>query len=107
MASTNQFSHPVGQLALHEALRMPTSLPATRSFVSSGARRTLVADDYTEEYYRPLSNTDGTLIDDLRFAFKHEPLDMSIVHAALLAIGEQALEEWVRSTPAGAPQRRA
>jgi hypothetical protein len=98
---------PLGQMALHEALNLPTPPPAVQSFVSSGARRTIAADSHTEEYYGDQSQTDGSLIGNLRFALKHEPLDFRVILAALHAIGEMALTQWVRSAPTGAFSRRA
>jgi hypothetical protein len=98
---------PIGQLALHEALAMPTPPPATQSFVSSGARRTVVEGSHTEEYYGVQSNTDGSLIGNLRFALRHEPMDFRVIHATLLAIGETALTDWVHREPTGVFSRRA
>jgi len=81
--------------------------PPTHSYVANGIRRTIVAGTYTEEYYRPQYNTDGTLLGNLKFALKNEPLDLRIIHATLLAIGERELETWIRNEPTGAYSRRS
>jgi len=98
---------PVGQMALHAQVGMRIPLPAVRSYVVSSARRTREAATYTEEYYPPQYSTDGSLLGNLRFALKHEPLDLGVVHKALEAMGRKDLETWVQSEPTGEFSRRA
>lgn len=98
---------PVGQLALHQALQLRVPSPATHSYIVDGARRTAVSDLTVEEWYPRQYLTDGTLIGNLRFAFKREPLDLRIIHAALLAIDEPQLTAWIRGEPTGIFSRRA
>lgn len=97
----------VGQIALHGMLGMNVPLPAVRSFVVSRARRTREVESHIEEYYPAHYGIEETLQANLRFAFRHEPLDMRIIHAALLALGEKGLADWVRQEPTGAFSRRA
>ena len=59
------------------------------------------------EYYPAHYATDGSPVENLRFAFKHEPLDLRIIHAALKAMGKSALQNWVRQEPTGVYSRRA
>ncbi|HLK55482.1 MAG TPA: Fic family protein [Chthonomonadaceae bacterium] len=103
----NEARTPVGQIALHGTLNLMIPSPVVQSFVVAGARRTRETETYIEEYYPSHYNTDGTLIENLRFALKHEPLDLRVVSAALEAIGEDALTAWVRTEPTGAFSRRA
>lgn len=105
--SSNPVRTPVGQMALQKTLVPDLPKPVVQSFVVSSARRTIQSGLHTEEFYPLHYATDGSPIDDLRFAFKHEPLDLRIIHAALKALGKSALELWVRQEPTGAFSRRA
>ncbi|MDR3708155.1 MAG: Fic family protein [Capsulimonadaceae bacterium] len=98
---------PVGQMALHKALKTSLPLPAVHSFAVDGARRTVISEAHVEESYPRHYDTDGTLLGNLRFALKHEPLDLRIIHAALIAIGEPQLVAWLRDEPVGIFSRRA
>ena len=98
---------PLGQLALYEALGMSGAAPFVQSYLVSGARRTRESETRQEERYPVEYRTDGSLLGHLRFALSHEPLDLRIIAAALPAIGEEALEAWVRREPTGAYSRRA
>jgi hypothetical protein len=60
-----------------------------------------------EEFYPRQYATDGTLLADLRFALRHEPLDLGVIYAAFDDLGPRPVEEWVRSEPTGAFSRRA
>ena len=98
---------PAGQYALHQRLEMRRPLPAVRSFVGAGARRTKELPGAAEEFYPPQYLPADTLIGHLTFALKNEPLDLGIVHEAMAGIGRHALEEWVRSKPTSGFSRRA
>ena len=94
-------------MALHAAAGSSLPLPGVRSYIGVGARRTHQETTFTEEYYPSRYATDGTLIGNVRFALRYEPVDLGILHAALLAIGPDALTAWVRTEPSGAYSRRA
>jgi hypothetical protein len=81
--------------------------PVVQSFVVSGARRTVETGGHIEESYPPHYAINGSPIDNLRFAFKHEPMDLRIVHAVLVRLGKAPLEDWIRQEPSGAFSRRA
>ena len=98
---------PVGQVALHTLLDSKLPLPAVRSYVQSGARRTVAVDATTEEYYSPDYAPDDTLRGHLRFALRYEPCDLGIIHAALVTMGPSAVADWVREEPTGIYSRRA
>jgi hypothetical protein len=105
---SNKMSHiPVGQLALHTMLNLNGPPPPVQSFIVAGVRRTREIGAQTEEYYPPQYSTDGTLQENLRFALKNEPLDLRIIHAALVQLGGQIIEAWVRAEPTGEFSRRA
>jgi hypothetical protein len=62
---------------------------------------------YVDEFYPRHYSTDGSLIGNIRFALKHEPLDLRIIHAALVALGELQLIAWLRDEHTGIFSRRA
>jgi Fic family protein len=97
----------VGQIALQQALAPKLPEPAVQSFAGAGGRRTVEGEGHIREYYPAQYATDGSPLENLRFALKHEPLDLRIIHAALAALGPPTLEAWVRREPTGAYSRRA
>ena len=107
VASAPESRDPIGQMGLHHALGLRRPEPAIRSYVVAGARRTVERPDHTVEYYPPQYATGGTVIENLRFALRHEPLDLGIVFETLCAVGHHGLEAWVRSEPTGGYSRRA
>lgn len=48
-----------------------------------------------------------TIADHLTFALRHEDLDLLVLKRIFLALPEAAVTDFVRSTPAGVPNRRA
>lgn len=105
--STVSSARPIGQIALHAMIGVPLPLPATRSYIVAGARRTHQQPAFTEEYYPSQYAPENTIIGNLRFALRYEPLDLGICYAALIALGSEALTDWVRAEPTGAYSRRA
>lgn len=79
---TKETTTKAGQIALHTMLEMRRPPPATQSFIVSGARRTYETGAYTQEYYPLQYLSEGSPISHLKFALKHEPLDLGIVHEA-------------------------
>lgn len=63
--STMSLPVPVGQIALHTTVCSHLPLPAVRSYIIAGARRTLQEGAFTEEYYPPRYGTDGSLVGNL------------------------------------------
>ena len=98
---------PVGLHALREDLGLRVPPPATRSYISAGMRRGETRNGQVVEYYPKQYATDGSPLANLRFALKHEPADLSVLNAALKAIGPEELAGWVRREPTGAYSRRA
>ncbi len=108
MERASSRSHrPIGQIALHRKLKMDQPLPSVQSFMVAGARRTHEKETGMEEYYPPQYRTADTLIGHLKFALKHEPLQLGIVVETLRQIGAHDLEAWVRREPTGKYSRRA
>jgi Fic family protein len=96
-----------GQIALHTMLELRRPLPATQSFVVSGARRTRETGAYIEEYYPLQYLPEETPISHLKFALKYEPLDLGVIYETFKAIGPYPLEAWLRDEPTGSFSRRA
>ena len=87
------------------ALAVPP--PATESYVVAGARRTEVHSPRTIELYPRSYAVAGSAVHHLRFALRHEPVDLRVMVTALKAIEPAELEVWVRAEPTGAFSRRA
>jgi Fic family protein len=98
---------PIGHAWLRRELGLAVPAPEVESFVVQGARRTAVHDRRTLEFYPRQYATDSTVAAHLRFALRHEPLDLGILVAAFKAMDRGELESWVRTEPTGAYSRRA
>lgn len=98
---------PIGQAWLRREFKLAVPAPATESFLIRGARRTETHARRILEFYPPQYATDNTVTSHLRFAFRHEPVDIGVLVAALKAIDPTEIERWVRAEPTGAFSRRA
>ncbi|BBK44056.1 cell division protein Fic [Allostella vacuolata] len=98
---------PVGQAWLRQALCLAVPPPAVESYLIQGARRTEIQGSRTLEFYPRQYATDGSVASHLRFALRHEPIDMGVLVAALKATPPAEIEAWVRAEPTGAFSRRA
>ena len=105
--SFNENTTEAGQVALHTLLELRRPLPAVRSFIASGIRRTREAAGYMEEYYPLQYLPEGSPISHLKFALKYEPIDLGIIEEMFRVIGPAPLEAWLRSEPTGSFSRRA
>lgn len=97
---------PIGQAWLRQALGLAVPLPAVESHVIQGARRTEIQGRRILEFYPRQYATDDTVVSNLRFALRHEPIDMGVLVAALKATQPAEIEAWVRVDPTGAFSRR-
>ena len=105
--SATSGKHLLGHAWLHAELGLRVPPAATESLLVAGARRTETDGGRTfESYPRPYA-TDGSVVSHLRFALRHEPLDLGVLTAAFREIGPETLEDWVRAEPSGAFSRRA
>ena len=98
---------PVGQEWLRRELRLPVPPPQVESSVVAGARRTDALGARTVERYPRQYAADDSIVAHLRFALRHEPVDLRVLVAALKAMEPADLERWVRAEPTGAFSRRA
>ena len=71
------------------------------------ARRTEVHGARIVEQYPRQYATEQSIVAHLRFALRHEPIDLGVLVATFRAIEAADLEAWVRAKPTGAFSRRA
>jgi hypothetical protein len=71
-SSTRQLPMTVGLYRLAEDLQLQIPLPATRSEIVAGARKTIAADGKVLEQY-PKNYTPKGLVGNLRFALRYVP----------------------------------
>lgn len=95
----------VGLMAVIKELDLKVPLPAVRSTVISGARKTNNVSGIVNEYY-PKSYAVEDLYANLKFAMRYEPVDLRIWAAAFEAINKEWLEVQINSEPTGVYARR-
>lgn len=82
--------------------------PAVASYVGPGARRTEIQAHQAVEFYPVRYAPVGdSAVSHLRFALRHEPIDLRILVGSLTATPPADLEAWVHREPTGAYSRRA
>jgi hypothetical protein len=104
---SNDGSVAIGQEWLRREFGLAVPASAVESYIIQGARRTAVHGAPTLEFYPRQYDTDRAVASHLRFAFRHEPIDLGILVAVLKAMVPAELESWVRTEPTGAYSRRA
>lgn len=86
---------------------MAVPLPAVGSYIVAAARRAEVHGPRIVEFQPRQCASDGTAVSRLRFALRHEPVDLGVLVAALKATNPAVLETWVRAEPSGPYSRHA
>ncbi|WP_116808245.1 Fic family protein [Steroidobacter cummioxidans] len=104
---SNQEPVAIGQEWLRRELSLDVPAPAVESYIIQGARRTAVHGARTCEFFPRHYAVDATLASHLRFALRHEPIDLGVLVAALKTMQPAEIETWVRAEPTGAYSRRA
>lgn len=89
-------SYSIGLMAVIERLNLQTPLPATRSKISSGARKTRIENGIIYERYPKTYGVEG-LYENLKFAMRYEPLDLGVWQAACSKIEPQTIQTWIKS----------
>lgn len=89
-----------------QELGLSVPMPAVRSEAVAGARRTRMSDGIVFEYY-PRIYAPENLIGQLKFAMRHEPIDLRVLHAVFQVLEPSLLESWVRAERTGGFARRA
>jgi len=106
-SAPNDRPSPVGHAWLRQALGLSVPTPAVESYVIPGARRTEHHGRRILEFYPRAYAAGDAMTAHLRFAFRHEPIDIGILVAALKVIDPGEIEAWVRAEPTGAFSRKA
>ena len=105
--STKTGKRLLGHAWLHAEFGLRVPPAATESHLVAGARRTETDGVRTfESYPRPYA-TDGSVVSHIRFALRHEPLDLGVLTAAFREVRPETMEDWVRTEPTGIFSRRA
>ena len=107
MLAADKERQPIGHVWLKRELDLPIPPPAVESYIVAGARRTETRGSRIVELYPRQYATDGSVVSHLRFALRHEPVDLGVMAAALKTIEPAEIEAWVRAEPTGAFSRRA
>ncbi len=95
----------IGLVAVIEELKLRTPLPAVRSSVVAGARRTRIENEAIFEQY-PKSYATNNLYENLKFAMRYEPIDLGVLHAAFAQIATKDVETWVSNESTGIYARK-
>ena len=103
----NEGPAPIGQAWLRREFRLAVPAPAVESYVIQGARRTEIQGRRIIEFYPRQYATDGKVTSHLRFALRHEPVDMGVLVAALRKLDPKDIADWVQAEPTGSFSRRA
>jgi len=106
-SGSNDGPAAIGQEWLRREFGLAVPAPAVESYIIQGARRTAVHGSRTLEFYPRQYETDRAVASHLRFALRHEPIDLGVLVAVLKAMVPAELESWVRAEPTGAYSRRA
>ena len=97
---------PTGLVGLVKALGLQVPLPAVRSEIIAGGRRSRLTDGLVLEQY-PRGYAPKGLIGHLKFAMRYEPCDTGVLKAVFSALGTKLVQDWIRQEPTGAYARRA
>lgn len=100
-------ARPIGQAWLRRELGLRVPASGHESYLAAGGRRTEVLGAKVVEHYPRRYAPDDTIPSHLRFALRHEPLDLGLMAAAMKRIDPALLEGWNRREPTGAFARRA
>ena len=100
-------SVPIGLCAIIDELGLRVPYPTVRSELKGGTRKTTIADNQVLEQYPAVYRPDPGMAGHLRFALRHEPVDLRVYKAAFQRMGKRDLERWVQSEPHGIFARRA
>lgn len=97
----------VGQYALWSKLALKVPEPYERSFVGASERSWDNPRGYLESRHRRVGAIKDTVASHLKFALKHERVDLGVIAATFRVIEPRELEAWVRAEPTGEFARRA
>ena len=107
-SATHENEELLGQAWLARELgpSVPPPLVESRR-VASGSRRTEVRGSRTVALHPRRASVGDSIVSHLRFALRHEVLDMAVLAGVFSAVDPGEIEGWVRRQPTGALSRRA
>jgi hypothetical protein len=103
--TSKMLQRPIGLVAVVEELKLQVPLPAVRSFVVAGARKTRVENEAIYELY-PRTYGTKSLYENLKFAMRYEPIDLGVLKAAFVRIEAKDVETWVKAETTGIYTRK-
>ncbi len=103
--NTNLLPRKIGLAAVIEELQLRVPVPAMRSTVVAGARKTRIEGYAVYEQY-PKTYAATSLFENLKFAMRYEPMDLGVLRAAFEKIEPETVAEWVRGESTGIYTRR-
>jgi Fic family protein len=103
--TTEKFPMKTGLLFIIEDLDLNVPLPAVRSKIVSGARRTVIENNIVYEYY-PKSYAPQGLYGHIKFALRYEPVDLGVYRALFGKLGADWFEARIKTEPTGTYARR-
>lgn len=103
--SENSLPRKIGLMAVIEELQLQIPIPAVRSTVAAGARKTRI-DGYVVYEQYPKTYAATGLFENLKFAMRYEPIDLGVWRAAFDRIKPEIVAEWVRGETTGIYTRR-
>src|SRR4051812_7364048 len=99
------FPRSIGMAGVIEELKLRTPLPAVRSSVVAGARRTRIENEAIFEQY-PKTYATNNLYENLKFAMRYEPIDLGTLQAAFAQIAPKDVEMWIKEEATGIYARK-
>ena len=101
--SHHRSNNAIGLYCLVEEMALRVPLPAVRSEMVAGTRKTHVNPNTTVLEQYPASYAPKDIWGNLRFAMRYEPIDLGVLSAFFQAIDQNKLEAWVHRNlcPAG------
>ncbi len=95
--------NPIGYRHLIERFRLDVLPPVVSSFlVERGRRRTVVTmSGRVEEQYPKRDDPGSAWVDHLRFALKHEGVELGVLSALFRVAPAKELSAWIASSPTG------
>lgn len=104
-AKTKFSPRKIGLTAVIEELRLQVPMPAVRSTVAAGARKTRIDGNAVYEQY-PKTYAAKGLFENLKFAMRYEPIDLGVWRGAFEKIEPEIVAEWVQGEATGIYARR-
>lgn len=107
MVDDRNWKVPIGLTALIDRLGLKIPYPVVRSEIVAGTRKTIVTNTQVVEQYPRVYQPPESIVGQLRFALRYEPLDLRVYKAAFEKMERSELEIWIQKEPNGIFARRA